>query len=171
MRYKSRYTLFVKLWMEIAAAFFAYMVVGWVFMLLYVALQRFLKATDVTFDYSWSREGTRFRPNIRVRNHSKTRTYVLAGIAYRNELDRLVWLDNKSLMGKELPPMSVTEFQDVAPVRNGVSVAECMQTRVMLRLQSGRKVWLEGKGPLSSGSTEMEWAACRLRELLDRWAA
>jgi hypothetical protein len=85
----------VKLWAEIAAAFFAYVIVGWIFMLLYMALQRFLSATDVTFDYSWSRDGNRFHPNIRVRNHSKTRTYTLAGIAYRNEVDRLVWLDNR----------------------------------------------------------------------------
>ncbi len=161
----------MKIWAEIAAAFFAYVIVGWIFVLLYMALQRFLSATDVTFDYSWSREGDRFHPNIRVRNHSRTRTYTLAGIAYRNEVDRLVWLDNRSLMGKELKPLSVNDFQDVSPVRNGASISDCMQMKVMLRLESGRSVWLEGQGPLPMRKADVQRAACILRDMLDRWAA
>ena len=170
-REKSRYTGSVTIWAEIAAAFLAYIFVGWVFLLLYLALQRFIAATDVTFDYSWSRDGDRLHPNIRVRNHSKSRTYTLAGIAYRNEIDRLVWLDNKSLMGKQLKPLSVEDFQDIAPVRNGASVADCMQMRVMLRLESGRSVWLEGQGPASPRKVEVQRAACMLRDMIDHWAA
>lgn len=161
----------MKIWTEIAAAFLAYVFVGWVFVLLYLALRRFMAATDVTFDYSWSREGDRLHPNIRVRNHSKDRTYTLAGIAYRNEIDRLVWLDNRSLMGKELPPQCELEFQEIAPVRNGASVSDCMQMRVMLRLQSGRSVWLEGQGPTSVRKVEVQRAACLLRDMIDHWAA
>lgn len=153
----------MKLWLEtLGAGFLSYVFVGWVFVLVYLAVLRFLQATDVTISCNWIRKGTICHPVFEIRNRSKSKTYVLAKIEYSNGSDRLAWFDNKSLVGKELKPGSFNEFADIAPVRNTSSIAECMQLKVAVRLQTGRKLWLPGRG-----TAGIHKAANRFRDFLE----
>ena len=50
---------------------------------LYVVVQRFLGATDITIGYVWRYDGTpdnprNLRPSFDIRNRSRTRTYFVA---------------------------------------------------------------------------------------------
>ena len=149
----------MKVLLELTASFLVFVIVVLVFAIFYIVLQWFLQATDVTVDYNWSREGTSCHVNFDIRNHSKSRTYVLATISYSNGADRLVWFDNKSLMGKELPPGSINDFHDVAPVRNSSAISECLELQVTVRLQAGKRLWLEGQEPRQP-----------VDEIIHRWA-
>jgi hypothetical protein len=157
----------MKFWLELMAGFLGYVFVGWVFALLYIALQWFLQATDVTVACNWSREGTSCHPNFDIRNRSKSKTYLLANIAYSNGADRLVWYDNKSLMGKELRPGSINDFQEVAPVKNSSTISECLRLQVTVRLQTGRKLWLDCQGPEQPVKDRIQRAAFRLRSFIE----
>jgi hypothetical protein len=157
----------VRIWVEILAGFLSYAFVGWVFVLVYLALQWFMQATDVTAELNWSREGNKCHPIFDIRNHSKSKTYRLADIAYTNGTDRLVWFDNKSLMGKEMIPGGANEFQEVAPVRNCASISECLRLQVTVRLQTGRRLWLEGQGSKQEMMDRLQRAAIKLRTFID----
>jgi hypothetical protein len=156
--------------LELTASFLVFVIVGLAFALLYMALQWFLQATDVTAACNWSREGTSCHLNLDIRNHSKSRTYLLGNIAYTNGTDRLVWFDNKSLMGKELLPGSINDFQNVAPVRNSSTISECLGFQVTLRLKSGRKLWLDGQGPRQPVTDRIHRGAFRLRNFIEKRA-
>ena len=150
-------------WLErVGAGFLSYVFIGWGFLLIYLAIQWFLQATDVVISYDWTRKGATCRPTFSIRNRSRSRTYLLAKIEYSNGPDKLAWFDNQSLMGKELTPGSCNEFTDIAPVRNTSSIAECMQLRVAIRLQNGRKLWLSAQT-----FTALQRAAIRLRDFVD----
>ena len=142
-------------WPEIAAGFLGNVFAGVLFVILYVVIQWFLQVTDITISYGWSFEGTNFHPNFDLRNRSKSRTYLLANIAYTNGKDAPTWADNTSLWGRELKPGSMNEFREVAPVKNVSSLSECMQLQVTVRLQTGRKFWLKGRGPGQPGELVM----------------
>jgi hypothetical protein len=156
------------LWLEMSTAFLVYVIVGSVFVLLYLALQWFFQATDVTVSYDWSRDDSVCHANFKVINRSAKRTYSLANIAYSNGKDRLVWFDNKSLMGKVLKPRSITEFRDVAPVKNCASISECMQLRVTVRLQSGRKLWLRDQKQRQFITAKLQRISCELRNFIEK---
>jgi hypothetical protein len=151
------------LWLEtLGAGFVGYVFAGWVFVLIYLAIQWFMQATDITISYNWIRVGGICHPVFEIRNRSKSKTYMLAKIEYSNGPDRLAWFDNKSLMGKVLKPGSINQFEEIAPVRNTSSIAECMQLRVAVRLQTGRKLWIPGRN-----NARVHNAAIRFREFLD----
>jgi hypothetical protein len=160
----------MRFWLEIAAGFLSYVLIGWAFVLLYLARQWFLLATDVTFAYDWSREGGVCHPNFKLLNRSKSRTYLLAGIAYSNGTDHLTWFDNRSLMGKELKPGALAEFQEVAAVKNASSISECMEMKVRLRLQTGQVVWLNDKARTRLAFNQVQRVVIAFRETLDQWA-
>jgi hypothetical protein len=163
---RPRYTLRVAPWVEIATAFLAYVFVGWGFVILYLAIQWFFQATDVTMDYNWKRVGATCNPIVKFRNRSSSRAYMLTTIAYRSPSDGLVWFDAKSLMGKELMPRSIHEFQEIAPVRNCSSISECLEMEVRVRLQTGKEVWLETE---QTGAGRIQRAAFRLRTWIENW--
>lgn len=159
----------MKIWAEIVAGFLSYVFVGWVFVLLYLAIQWLMQTTDVTAACNWSREGKNCHPNFSIRNRSRSKTYLLANIAYSNGADRLVWFDNKSLMGKELKPGSINEFSEVAPVKIASSISECLQLHVAVRLQTGRPLWLEGQGPEQKLADRVQRTAFGLRKFIEKW--
>jgi hypothetical protein len=68
---------------------------------LYVIIQWFLAATDITIAYSWAFDGTveepfNFRPSFDIRNRSRSRTYRLANIEYKLD-GKLHTIDNHSI--------------------------------------------------------------------------
>jgi hypothetical protein len=160
----------MKFLLEFTASFLVFVIVSLAFAIFYIAFQWFLQATDVTADCNWSREGTSCHPNFDIRNRSKSKTYLLANIAYSNGADQLVWFDNKSLMGKELLPGSFNDFQDVAPVRNSSVISECLEFQVTVRLQSGRELWLEGQGPGQPVKDRIYRWAFGLRNFIEKHA-
>lgn len=135
--------------------------------MVYLAVQWFLQATDVTMDYNWSRSGNLCHPNFELRNRSTSRSYLITKIAYTNGADGLVWFDARSLMGKELGPKTLNEFQLVAPLRSCSRISECMELQVRVRLQTGRELWLGSPQPGHSGMELIQRAASRLRAWLD----
>lgn len=111
--------------------------------------QWFLAATDITVGYNWRFDGTvnapkNMRPSFDIRNNSRSRTYILANIAYLRDKHSVAPFDNKSVWGKELRPGSI-QAVEAAPVVGFVSLAQCMETEVHIRLQNGRT--LKGQGP------------------------
>ena len=159
----------MKFWLEVLAGFLVYALVGWAFVLFYMALRWFWQATDVTLSYNWSKEGTRCHPIFEIRNRSKTKTYLLANIEYSNGSDHLVWFDNKSLMGKELRPESVLQFEEVAPLRNSSTMDECLQLCVAVRLQTGRRLKLCSDEHAQRAIEAAQGVAFRLRDRIDAW--
>jgi hypothetical protein len=158
----------MKFWLEIAASFFSYVSIGWIFLVFYLGLQWLMQVTDVSAVCDWSRDGHDYHPNFKIRNRSQTRTYQLETIAYSHPSAGLVWLDSKSLMGKEVEPLSGIEFEAVAPVKNCSSVSDCLQLRVIVRLHTGRQLWLPGQGPRHPLVERLQRTAFALRDLIDR---
>jgi hypothetical protein len=157
----------VSAWVEIATAFFVYIFVGWMFVLAYLALQWFLQTTDVALDYSWTREGNLCRPEMKLVNRSRSKTYILTKISYRNRAEGLIWFDAKSLMGQVIEPRSAHEFHEIAPVRSCSTIPECMEMQVRVKLQNGADVLAinDQAGPVGMGLIEK--AAFHLRAFLE----
>jgi hypothetical protein len=119
---------------------------GLFFVFWYAAFQRLLQSTDVLVGYTWRYNGSQFHPSFDIRNRSKSRTYLLANIAYTNKgVLAPIWIDNKSLWGIELKPGSINYFEAVAPVRDVHSMPECIRVQVKVRVQTGRE--FSGAGP------------------------
>ena len=136
-------------WDEVLAIFLGDIFASVLLIVLYVLIQWFLRATDVTVSYNWSFTGPNFSPNFDIRNRSGSRTYLLANIAYtRNDGRDKVWFDNDSIWGEELRPGSIRgrKFK-LAPVKGITTHQEAMGLEVTIRLQSGRAFWLRGVGP------------------------
>jgi hypothetical protein len=136
-------------WAEVLAIFIGDVFASILLIALYVIVQWFLRATDVTVAYNWSFTGPSFSPNFDIRNRSGSRTYLLANIAYtRSDGKEKVWFDNDSIFDKELEPGSIRgrKFQ-IAPVKGIATAQEALGLEVTVRLQNGRAFWLRGVGP------------------------
>jgi hypothetical protein len=136
-------------WDEVLAIFLGDILASLLIIAWYVAIQWYLRATDVTVAYNWTCKGKDCFPNFDIRNRSGSRTYLLANIAYtRNDGIEIVWFDNDSIWDQELGPGSIRgrEFK-VAPVRGITTAKEALGLEVTVRLQNGRTFWLKGVGP------------------------
>lgn len=154
-------------WQEVAAGFLSNVFAAAFLVVCYVLVQWFLHATDIQISYNWQWEGTKFHPAFLIWNRSKSRTYLIANIAYIKENPAPVWVDNDSLWGYELKPGSLNRINLVNPVKNVNSIADCLQIRVNVRLQSGRQFWLTGQGPGQEGKVVMSRAQRMAFELRD----
>ncbi|HEY0758506.1 MAG TPA: hypothetical protein VGD59_04535 [Acidisarcina sp.] len=137
-------------WLEVAAGFLGNIFAGFLLVFLYVIIQWFLTATDITIGYSWrfDRSGDSLqnvRPSFDIRNRSRSQTYALANIAYLKNKRPVAAFDH-SLWGTELKPGSI-QFLEAAPVTSVTSIGQCMEIEVQVRLQDGRMFWLRGSGP------------------------
>jgi hypothetical protein len=159
----------MEVWSGCIASIFA----GLFFVFWYAVFQRFLQATDVVVNYNWSyQQGTDFYPNFDIRNRSKSRTYLLANIAYfKQGSDFPFWLDNKSLWGIELKPGSINFLKAATPVKDIRSINDSVQVQIRVRIQMGRE--FPGAGPGQERKRVMgivQWLAFRLRELSEKHA-
>jgi hypothetical protein len=160
-------------WQEVTAGFLSNLFAASVLVILYILVQWYLHLTDIKIGYNWSWKGTEFHPNLDIRNRSRTKSYLIANIAYKNGNVAPVWLDNNSLWGKELKPGSINFFNNVTAVKNVSSIAECTQIRVVVRLQTGREFWLTGHGPGQDGKVVMsrlQRIAFKVRDTFERTA-
>jgi len=138
-------------WVEVLAGFLANVFAGVLLVIGYVLIQWFLAATDITVGYAWRFDGTmdaprNMRPKFDIRNRSRSRTYLLANVAYLKDKRPAAPFDNRSVWGRELKPGSI-EFVEAAPVASLTSLAQGMEMEVHVRLQNGRLFWLKGTGP------------------------
>ena len=138
-------------WVEVLAGFLANVSAGVLLVIVYVLIQWFLAATDITIGYNWRFDGTmdaprNIRPSFDIRNRYRAKTYFLANVAYLKDRRPVAPFDNKSVWGRELKPGGI-EFVEAAPVAGLVSLAQGMEMEVHVRLQNGRTFWLEGTGP------------------------
>jgi hypothetical protein len=157
-------------WREVAAGFLSGVFAAAFLVMCYVGAQWFLHATDIVIGYNWGWRGSAFHPNLDVRNRSRSKTYFIANVAYKNGDASPVWFDNNSLWGKELRPGSINLFNGIAAVKNVHSIEQCLQIRVIVRLQTGREFWLTGHGPGQDGKVVMsriQRMAFRLRNFLE----
>jgi hypothetical protein len=135
------------LWSEVLANFIGDIFAAVLIVVLYVIIQWFLRATDVTVGYNWKWEGPNLHPCFDMRNRSGSKTYLLANVVYtKNKGEDVVFIDNKSLWGKELRPGSII-LPEAGSVPGVTSLPQCIDTEVTVRLQNGRQFWLKGQGP------------------------
>jgi hypothetical protein len=121
-----------------------------ILVLLYVLIQWFLAATDITIAYAWAFDGSlerpyNFRPSFDIRNRSRSKTYRLANIEYKLS-GKLHAIDNHSIWGTELHPGSINFASNIAPVEGLTSFKDCTDVQVTVRLENGRMFWLQGQG-------------------------
>jgi len=88
---------------------------------IYLVTRWFFRLTDVTVGYSWcwTNNGLQCSPSFDIRNRAGSKLYTLDSIKYTNA-GAVLWIDNDSLMGKELRPETrhYIKAEDVAPVKN-----------------------------------------------------
>src|ERR1035437_7693689 len=101
----------MKFWLEVAAGVLSNVFSGIVLVMFYVAIQWFLQVTDITIGYNWKVDGSadnprNLRPGLDIRNLSRSRTYMLANIAYLRDKHPVASFD-RSLWGKELKPGAI----------------------------------------------------------------
>jgi hypothetical protein len=158
-------------WTEVFAIFVGDVFASVLLVVLYMAVQWFLRATDVKVSYSWGSEGADYSPNFDIRNRSGSRTYLLANVAYtKNNGKEVVWFDNESLWGQELKPRSARHDFRVAPVRNTTTPQQALALEVTVRLQNGRSFWLKGQGPGQLRMGRMQRSAFWLRDKFEKAA-
>jgi len=159
-------------WDEVFAIFLGDILATFLVIALYVTIQWFLRATDVTVSYNWSWKDKDCFPNFDIRNRSGSRTYRLANIAYtRNRGIEVVWYDNESIWGQELGPGSIRgrEFK-IAPVRGITTPQQAIGLEVTIRLQNGRAFWLRGIGPGNMKMGKIQRTASWLRDKFEKGA-
>jgi hypothetical protein len=87
----------------------------------YLVARWFFRLTDVTVGYSWcwAKNGLQCSPSFDIRNRAGSKLYTLDSIKY-SKAGAVFWIDNDSLMGKELKPETrhYIKGEDVAPVKN-----------------------------------------------------
>jgi hypothetical protein len=158
-------------WDEFLVGFLANVAAGFIFVAFYFCFQWYLRATDITISYSWTEKGGRCQPNFMICNRSGSRTYLLANVEYRKgEGPAPLDIDNKSIWGKELKPGSIEFFADLAPVKNVMSLAGCMEVKISVRLQNGRRFWLKGQGPGQMSLGLIQRIAFWLRRIVEAGA-
>ncbi|HEX4230492.1 MAG TPA: hypothetical protein VHZ07_17585 [Bryobacteraceae bacterium] len=127
----------------------------------------FLLATDVTVNYNWSQSRLGSCPNFNIGNRSRSRTYLLGNIVYKNGVSvRPVAIDNKSLREQELKPGSTKFFENVAVVAGITTMPQCLQTKVYVRLQNGREIKGQGPGQLPGRFQRMAFSLRRKLDVL-----
>ena len=161
-------------WKEVVIGFIANVSAGVLLVLFYVAIQWFLQVTDIDVAYSWKFDGTIdapniFRPSFDIRNLSRSRTYVLANIAYLNGKRPIAAFDGKSVWGIELKPDAIV-FVEAAPVQPISSFEFAKTIEVHVRLQGKRLFWLQGVGPGQQRKGLLQRSAFWLRDKLERMA-
>ena len=135
---------------------------------LFFGFKWFLLATDVTVSYNWTQSRVGSRPNFDIRNRSRSRTYLLGDIIYKNGGSvPPVAIDRKSLREQELKPGSIKAFQNVAPVAAITTLQQCLETKVYVRVQNGRGIKGQGPGQFPG---RVRRAAYWLRQKLDALA-
>ena len=143
---------------------------GLFFVLMYLAVQWFLQATDLLVSYNWGYkiiDGAFYAwPNFDIRNRSRTRTYRIANIAYAQN-GQVHWFDNKSIWGVVLEPGTMNPKVTGAPVKNLGSLQEALGLEVTIRLQTGRAFWLRGQGPGQMGRGRTQRVLFALRAKLE----
>lgn len=159
---------------DVLASTLANLISATILVTLYVAIQWYLRATDVTIGYSWRFEGVlsdprNLRPSFDIRNRSGSRSYFLGNVAYFKSGKPVASFDNKSLWGTELKPGTIT-FLEAAAVQSFSSVADCLGAEVHVRLQNGRTFWLKGQGPGQLKMGTAQRAAFWLRNKLESLA-
>jgi len=158
-------------WAEVLAGFLGNIFAGVVLVALYVGIQWFLAATDITIQYSWSFDGPpdasrNLRPNFNIRNRSRSKTYYLANIAYLKDKQPAAAFDNKAVWGRELKPGTI-DFVDGAPITSIHSLSDALALDVQVRLQNGRTFWLKGQGPGKMHMGIIQRLAFWLRKISD----
>jgi|SRR5467141_1248618 len=129
------------------------------------AFRWFLLQTDILVGYAWKWEGANFHPSFDIRNRSGSKTYFLGNIAYtRNDGEKIIAIDNKSIWGQELKPGTISYFE-VTPVPAVTSRHECLTVEVRVRLQNGREFKGQGPGQLYKGIRK---AAFALRQRIEK---
>ena len=159
-------------WDEVLAIFLGDMLASLLLIALYVAIQWFLRASDVTVAYNWSCRDKDCSPNFDIRNRSNSRTYLLANIAYtKNGGMEVVWIDNDSIWDEELKPGSIRgrEFK-IAPVKGITTPQQAIGLEVTVRLQNGRAFWLKGIGPGQMKMGRTQHVAFWLRDKFEKTA-
>lgn len=163
----------MEFWWETLSGFLANVAAAALFVMLYVAIQWFLTATDLTIGYNWrfkpAADGLEVWPSFDIRNRSRSKTYVLANIAYLRDRIPVAVFDNKSLWGMELKPGTIF-LQDAAPVAGLTSLRQSEEVEVHVRLQNGRMFWLKGEGPGQLRMGKVQRVAFWLRNKLERAA-
>jgi hypothetical protein len=142
-------------WLEVAAGLLSTMFAATLLVICYIAMQWFLHVTDIKISYAWKFNGAKFYPDFLIQNRSKSRTYLIANIAYFNGSVAPIWVDNDSLWGYELKPGSLNRNMKINPAKNVNSLEDCLRVRVNVRLQTGRQFWLTGQGPGQEGKVVM----------------
>jgi hypothetical protein len=143
---------------------------GLFFVLCYLVIQWFLRATDLVVSYAWkfgAQDGMPvYWPAFDIRNRSRSRGYRLANIAYTVK-GKPHWFDNKAIMGIVIEPASMNYIEG-APVRDIHQIPAAINLEVTIRDQSARSFWLRGQGPGQQGKGWMRHTAFRLREMLEK---
>jgi hypothetical protein len=160
-------------WREVATGFLSNIAAGMLLVAFYVAIQWFLQVTDITIGYSWRFDGSRdtpfnLRPSFDIRNLSRSKTYILANVAYLRD-GRPVASFDRTLWGRELKPGAI-EFLEATPVPNFTSLDDCCRTEVHVRMQGKRLFWLKGIGPGQEKLGRCQRAAFWVRDKLERMA-
>lgn len=164
------YNFDMTFWDEVLATFIGGIFVSVVIVVFYAIVQWFLRATDVTVSYNWKWEGPNFHPCFDIRNRSGSKTYLLANVVYKkNNGKNVVFIDNRSLWGKELRPGSIS-WSEAGPVRDITSLPQCIDTEVTVRLQNGRQFWLKGQGPGQLHMGRIQKIAFWLRQKFEKAA-
>jgi hypothetical protein len=162
-------------WADVASGFLGNVAAAALVVALYIAVQWFLAATDITIGYSWRFDGTpdsprNMRPIFDIRNRSRSKTYFLANIAYIKNGNPIAPFDNKSVWGSELKPGTI-EFLEAASVASFASLKHGTEIEVHVRLQNGRVFWLKGEGPGQLRIGKIQRLAFWLRSKFERAAA
>jgi hypothetical protein len=161
-------------WREVLAGFLGNIAAAVVVVVCYIAVQWFLGATDIKIGYTWAFDGgpggpTNIRPCFEVRNRSRSKTYVLANVAYFRGGEPAAPFDSVSLWGKEMKPGSIQSIE-AAPLRGVTTLKQCEGIEVHIRLQTGRMFWLKGKGPGQLQTGIAQRVAFWLRDKFERGA-
>lgn len=161
-------------WLDVASGFLANVAAAAVIVAVYVVVQWFLTATDVIICYNWQFDGPldnprNLRPGFDIRNRSRSKTYVLANIAYLKEGKPFAPYDNSSVWGKELKPGTIQNL-GAGPVPSLASLKQSTEVEVYVRLQNPRVFWLKGQGPGQPRTGKIQRAAFWLRNKFERAA-
>jgi len=141
-------------WSEVLAIFLGDVAASILLVPIFLIGRRFVRILgfiDIKIGYNWSWEGSKFHPNFYIRNSSGNTTYALANVKYtKNNGREVVWIDNKSLWGKELKPGTIMHISS-DPVVGVTSLQQCLEIEVTVRTQDQQEFKGAGPGQLRAG--------------------